>query len=124
MIDSGRRIGMALSQVTCTKLPGRAWAAHREAATRSTNCFASWACCEMTRALSRKMVPRTLEVIAGPSRPGGARGEHFRQHRHAHRDPVAYLVADHRLRSRSEEHTSELQSPCNLVCRLLLEKKN
>src|SRR5256885_9658971 len=27
-------------------------------------------------------------------------------------------------RVRSEEHTSELQSPCNLVCRLLLEKKN
>src|SRR6266850_1292012 len=27
-------------------------------------------------------------------------------------------------RERSEEHTSELQSPCNLVCRLLLEKKN
>src|SRR2546426_9024681 len=31
----------------------------------------------------------------------------------------------HRCRNdgRSEEHTSELQSPCNLVCRLLLEKK-
>src|SRR2546426_5298516 len=28
-----------------------------------------------------------------------------------------------RIISRSEEHTSELQSPCNLVCRLLLEKK-
>src|SRR2546426_591222 len=27
------------------------------------------------------------------------------------------------LEARSEEHTSELQSPCNLVCRLLLEKK-
>src|SRR2546426_7028141 len=27
------------------------------------------------------------------------------------------------LGTRSEEHTSELQSPCNLVCRLLLEKK-
>src|SRR5215467_15289257 len=27
------------------------------------------------------------------------------------------------IRARSEEHTSELQSPCNLVCRLLLEKK-
>src|SRR2546426_2507380 len=27
------------------------------------------------------------------------------------------------LKLRSEEHTSELQSPCNLVCRLLLEKK-
>src|SRR2546426_4756205 len=26
-------------------------------------------------------------------------------------------------KGRSEEHTSELQSPCNLVCRLLLEKK-
>src|SRR5256885_9402056 len=29
-----------------------------------------------------------------------------------------------RVIPRSEEHTSELQSPCNLVCRLLLEKKN
>src|ERR1039457_702262 len=29
---------------------------------------------------------------------------------------------DRRLRRRSEEHTSELQSPCNLVCRLLLGK--
>src|SRR2546426_6341436 len=28
-----------------------------------------------------------------------------------------------RVHGRSEEHTSELQSPCNLVCRLLLEKK-
>src|SRR5256885_15406843 len=27
------------------------------------------------------------------------------------------------VQPRSEEHTSELQSPCNLVCRLLLEKK-
>src|SRR2546426_8931009 len=32
-------------------------------------------------------------------------------------------VADRRAQVRSEEHTSELQSPCNLVCRLLLEKK-
>src|SRR5256885_5144441 len=31
---------------------------------------------------------------------------------------MALLVGE-----RSEEHTSELQSPCNLVCRLLLEKK-
>src|SRR5256885_9823206 len=30
---------------------------------------------------------------------------------------------NYHLPSRSEEHTSELQSPCNLVCRLLLEKK-
>src|ERR1039457_1238068 len=32
-------------------------------------------------------------------------------------------VSGHRQLHRSEEHTSELQSPCNLVCRLLLEKK-
>src|SRR2546426_1263132 len=33
------------------------------------------------------------------------------------------VQADPRHPKRSEEHTSELQSPCNLVCRLLLEKK-
>src|SRR5256885_10833508 len=32
-------------------------------------------------------------------------------------------VIDFKNTVRSEEHTSELQSPCNLVCRLLLEKK-
>src|SRR5256885_10356121 len=35
--------------------------------------------------------------------------------------PLRDRIRPHRLRS--EEHTSELQSPCNLVCRLLLEKK-
>src|SRR5256885_3616510 len=44
---------------------------------------------------------RCLEIAA---RDGGDRG---------------YLLKP----DRSEEHTSELQSPCNLVCRLLLEKK-
>src|SRR5256885_10549456 len=33
-------------------------------------------------------------------------------------------LAANGISTRSEEHTSELQSPCNLVCRLLLEKKN
>src|SRR5256885_3374893 len=38
--------------------------------------------------------------------------------------PPDQLRLDERRRvQRSEEHTSELQSPCNLVCRLLLEKK-
>src|SRR5256885_2604679 len=37
---------------------------------------------------------------------------------------VAQALAQvHVVEIRSEEHTSELQSPCNLVCRLLLEKK-
>src|SRR2546426_6936054 len=39
--------------------------------------------------------------------------------RAVHDRPVELAEA----RARSEEHTSELQSPCNLVCRLLLEKK-
>src|SRR2546426_6250117 len=53
--------------------------------------------------------------------------------RHRAADPFGAGIAagQHRLearlrpplRARSEEHTSELQSPCNLVCRLLLEKK-
>src|SRR2546426_4348775 len=34
-----------------------------------------------------------------------------------------YRMVQETLLARSEEHTSELQSPCNLVCRLLLEKK-
>src|SRR5256885_10004029 len=41
-------------------------------------------------------------------------------------DPEAFAWRDESwagLAFRSEEHTSELQSPCNLVCRLLLEKK-
>src|SRR5256885_4918555 len=33
------------------------------------------------------------------------------------------LPPNSQAKCRSEEHTSELQSPCNLVCRLLLEKK-
>src|SRR2546426_9367643 len=40
-----------------------------------------------------------------------------RQDHPGHRAPPAGAV------DRSEEHTSELQSPCNIVCRLLLEKK-
>src|SRR5256885_8531058 len=37
--------------------------------------------------------------------------------------PAFVLAAEQIHALRSEEHTSELQSPCNLVCRLLLEKK-
>src|SRR5205807_4818424 len=35
----------------------------------------------------------------------------------------AFIAREGSSPDRSEEHTSELQSPCNLVCRLLLEKK-
>src|SRR5256885_13019106 len=42
---------------------------------------------------------------------------------HYKRVPIVGLSCSIAALSRSEEHTSELQSPCNLVCRLLLEKK-
>src|SRR5258708_39249936 len=44
--------------------------------------------------------------------------------RTAVRVPPGAVEARRLLQSRSEEHTSELQSPDHLVCRLLLEKKN
>src|SRR2546426_2450193 len=37
--------------------------------------------------------------------------------------PLIHFEQKSLIHLRSEEHTSELQSPCNLVCRLLLEKK-
>src|SRR2546426_5747733 len=54
---------------------------------------------------------------------GGAARARLR--RRAAPQPARHLLLDLRVRPdrRSEEHTSELQSPCNLVCRLLLEKK-
>src|SRR5256885_6816809 len=52
-------------------------------------------------------------VLVGELR-GDVRRQTLAQH------VAAKLANQHR----SEEHTSELQSPCNLVCRLLLEKKN
>src|SRR5256885_4129191 len=50
-------------------------------------------------------------ALAGHALPLALRGE----------APSRWL---HCQRDRSEEHTSELQSPCNIVCRLLLEKQN
>src|SRR5256885_12139428 len=38
------------------------------------------------------------------------------------KDPIVPTISSQIQRQRSGEHTSELQSPCNLVCRLLLEK--
>src|SRR5205814_5029833 len=38
-------------------------------------------------------------------------------------DPIAYRTGPNEIGTRSEEHTSELQSLRHLVCRLLLEKK-
>src|SRR5256885_8299180 len=54
------------------------------------------------------------------SHPGAALSRGVGQRAHRRRPRELYGIRH----VRSEEHTSELQSPCNLVCRLLLEKKN
>src|SRR5205807_9980682 len=62
---------------------------------------------------------------SGRGLPGGLQGCGEVAHRirgHRPREGRRGQASARRLR-RSEEHTSELQSPCNLVCRLLLEKK-
>src|SRR5256885_7814138 len=64
-----------------------------------------------------RSVPSTTYIVRGTN---ASPSNHF-----------PFVYATPRLRGceaqpnavRSEEHTSELQSPCNLVCRLLLEKK-
>src|SRR5256885_13174894 len=69
------------------------------------------------------------EVVAGAQlahearrMPGGAAGEVAALEKHDVAPPeLRQMIRD--AAPRSEEHTSELQSPCNLVCRLLLEKK-
>src|SRR5256885_9847702 len=57
--------------------------------------------------------PVSFELLPGPFQ-GGAATESLDDDQ----------GCSEREAGRSEEHTSELQSPCNLVCRLLLEKKN
>src|SRR5256885_12961392 len=57
----------------------------------------------------------------GATEPARAVADNRRSDRGHGTDPPAGERGESPLRS--EEHTSELQSPCNLVCRLLLEKK-
>src|SRR2546426_3442006 len=71
--------------------------------------------------LFRSMIARLLPefphvrlIVAGDG------ADRARLERICHAEGVEAQV---RFIGRSEEHTSELQSPCNLVCRLLLEKK-
>src|SRR3989454_3785065 len=63
--------------------------------------------------------------VAGSRRAAAARQEVRRQRDEPVLRELLGGLADpvRQAEDRSEEHTSELQSPCNLVCRLLLEKK-
>src|SRR5205085_5427952 len=64
---------------------------------------------------------RTVRVRSAP-RQGDEHGRSLR--RHSLGEGQSLFRPWRKLRPRSEEHTSELQSQSNLVCRLLLEKKN
>src|SRR2546426_6430454 len=59
---------------------------------------------------------RQTDVGAAAEVPGEGSDRHADQH-----DDDLRAEPDEHGHARSEEHTSELQSPCNLVCRLLLE---
>src|SRR2546426_5198740 len=61
-------------------------------------------------------------ILAAREHPLGGQQDGRARRRHPRVDP-RIRVDDFVVAERSEEHTSELQSPCNLVCRLLLEKK-
>src|SRR2546426_2165246 len=63
-------------------------------------------------------VVQPRHIVGEPAAPVPGEGD-LRQQRLG----CAPTAPQHSREGRSEEHTSELQSPCNLVCRLLLEKK-
>src|SRR5207248_5380335 len=67
--------------------------------------------------------PRMQPIGEGDLTRLDVAGTHLQAQGHALQLPVVELVA-RPVDKRSEEHTSELQSPYDLVCRLLLEKKN
>src|SRR5256885_7670894 len=97
---SRRSIGKALGKVR-TGFPR--WSRHASSRPRSS---------------SRRLPARLRQSLKSPATTTGASSGTSRLRRS--------MIAPtwwRRPRSRSEEHTSELQSPCNLVCRLLLEKK-
>src|ERR1022692_5191057 len=78
--------------------------------------------------LTVKAPQKALDAISGFSSTGRAAPGGFRYSLlglRIHTEPSGPMPIASQLSSgnRSEEHTSELQSPCNLVCRLLLEQK-
>src|SRR5256885_6713589 len=84
-------------------------------------------CCTKKRSFSRLMFFFFLMIRRPPRSTLFPYTTLFRSNQGGEDIPVGPAVEGirrgDRLSFRSEEHTSELQSPCNLVCRLLLEKK-
>src|SRR2546426_4324574 len=93
-------------------------------ATRSRSALSAWPSrvsdvpSPYVGAVSKKVTPSSSARWIAARRSGSAAAA-------PHSVPPTAHAPNPRLgpEVRSEEHTSELQSPCNLVCRLLLEKK-
>src|SRR5256885_8951407 len=80
--------------------------------------------CGVPQGHAHTLIPVRGSGIDGPNFTGGlARLFIARAVETDEADDLVAVDGDLNLGFRSEEHTSELQSPCNLVCRLLLEKK-
>src|SRR5256885_6142211 len=92
-------------------LPCFASMTHRRAPARRTRIYFFFFFLMIRRPPRSTLFPYTT-LFRSPRHPGSLRDLHARR--------LPRRVGQ----GRSEEHTSELQSPCNLVCRLLLEKKN
>src|SRR5690348_17888927 len=68
--------------------------------------------------------PRTSAILLGPrASPSSVPASPARPMRQKPASPISSRARARFTTRRSEEHTSELQSPVHLVCRLLLEKK-
>src|SRR5256885_10521812 len=75
--------------------------------------------------LFRSSLRRKEKTLGALHHPGRAARSRYLLVAWQTRSPSSWPCKKHQRarHKRSEEHTSELQSPCNLVCRLLLEKK-
>src|SRR5256885_10719206 len=92
----------------------------RSASAPNTGCTAPQTNCPIASARLILAMPRPVAVFSGERyRPIDCRTPKVTIRIAA----AAHISGQPEPADRSEEHTSELQSPCNLVCRLLLEKK-
>src|SRR5688500_19484049 len=94
----------------------RQWCSKRRNMRLHCDCSSDVCSADLKHRRMESRAAERIERFAGRIRHAGRR-------RRFAREEVAGHSGGQRTEGRSEEHTSELQSPCNLVCRLLLEKK-